>query len=223
MFLPQNWARWPRGPLEECKNSPKMSPHRTKTRHHSEEDSPSILITTSREPTSRIRALSNDLSWTLPNSRRLSRGKSGLNEVASTAIRQGCSRVIMLERWKTGTCKVLFYSITAHGLELLPPVLYIKSFAADHELKRRHSRIPIARSIRLLGRDESARKFAMFLSRFLRLELMASHNVQDESGPTLTVSGNERGEVEVYVGTNSVQEGLPLLCVERIVWDSAGA
>jgi hypothetical protein len=50
-----------------------------------------------------------------------------------------------------------------------------------------------------------------------------SHNAKDESGSTLTVSATERGQVKISAGTIGAPEGLPLLYVGRIVWDSAGA
>jgi len=202
-----------------------MSLHKTSASQsdHEGRDSPLILITTSRSPTASIRTLSNNLSWLLPNSLRLTRGKSGLKEIAGTAIQQGCSRVIILERWKTGMCKILFYSISPQGLKLLSPGIHIKSFLANPARRKKHSRIPAVHSIRLLSRDKSARRLAVFLSRFLELQLVNSHDLQDMAESALTVSVTEKGQVKISIEANQSSEGMPSLHVDRVVWDIAGA
>ena len=218
----QKWVRWLRGLLEAFKNSLKMLPHTTNhegnLRCNSQGFLP-VLITTSRRPTPRICTLSNDLSRLLPNSIRLTRGKMSLYAVVEKAAENGCSRLIVLDRWKMGACRISFYSFDSRSLRLHSPPVYIKGFITHLERKDGSSRIHVIHSVTLPAKGESARRLAVFLSEFLGLTLMKSNSIEDLGESVLAVSSIAGGQVRISAGSRDFSEGVPSLSIARVVWN----
>lgn len=187
------------------------------------EDFPLILITTCRRPFPRMRTFSNDLSRLLPNSKRLTRGKQSLKEIAEKAVLQGCSRLLVLERWRLGACKISFHSINSWGLESLSPKIYVQKFVTHLEREQKGSKIPVVHAIALLSEEESAKRLSSFLSRFLRMKLMSWKDLEDSSTPIMIISTNKEGRVRLSVGNRDSSNNVPSFSIWRIVWDKIGA
>lgn len=217
-----SWVRWLRELPEVYKNNPEMptpSTVRVGTHNRDSQGYPSTLITTSRRPTPRIRTLSNNLSCLLPRSIRVTRGKLSLREVAERTAEKGCNRLVVLDRWKKGACKISFYSIDSKGLEPHSPQIYVRRFVTHLERREKGSRIRVARSIVLSSNSESVRRLAVFLSRFLGLNLMTLDRIQDLREPFLIVSSTANGRIRIYARSKDFPEDVPSLYVARLVWN----
>ncbi|UCH01831.1 MAG: hypothetical protein JSV20_08345 [Candidatus Bathyarchaeota archaeon] len=97
-----------------------------------------ILITTSRRPTRKMRTLTKDLNRVIPESIRMNRGKLNIQGVAEKAIEYKADRVLIIERYKGGPGRILFYAIIAEKLKkLLASALHLKGIKTQSEVGKR--------------------------------------------------------------------------------------
>jgi len=144
-----------------------------------------------------------------------------LNEVAGKAVQTGCSRLIVLDRWKMGACRFSFYFIGSGSLRLTSPQVYVREFITHLERKGKNSRIHVIRAITHPTRGESARRLSVFLSEFLGLSLMKSNTVKDLGEPFLAVSSTAEGQVRICACSKDFLGDVPSLSIARVVWNNA--
>lgn len=75
---------------------------------------PRVLVTTSRDPSTRLAAFSKEIRLLLPGSIRLNRGKTVLGELVSSAEKSGLTDIILLHEHR-GTPTALTVSHFPHG------------------------------------------------------------------------------------------------------------
>ena len=61
---------------------------------------PSLLITTSRRTSNRVRSFARDLSSVLPGSERFNRGGMGLTELTSRILQSGAQAALVISIWR---------------------------------------------------------------------------------------------------------------------------
>jgi len=88
---------------------------------------PIILLTTSRKPTKTMRTFCRDISHTFSNIVRINRGKLSLEGIAEKALELGAEKVMVIDRWKEGSGRIRFFRISGRGLDVIPPLIYMKS------------------------------------------------------------------------------------------------
>jgi len=64
-----------------------------------------ILLTTSRNPTPKIRTFCNDITRVIPSIVRVNRGKMSMDEVAEKALEYGADQFVVVDRWQGGPAK----------------------------------------------------------------------------------------------------------------------
>lgn len=134
-----------------------------------------LLLSTSREPTRRMRSFCHDLTRCLPGIIRLNRGKLSMDGLAEKAVGCDADRVMIVSRWKGRLGKIEFYKIGATGLISFPPVVYVKSVRLQREIGRKKKSGSIKSLATTLSTETSpeARKTAEALSEFLKLSLLS--------------------------------------------------
>jgi rRNA maturation protein Rpf1 len=85
-----------------------------------------VLLTTSRRPTSTVRAFCKDILCTLPNIIRVNRGKLSLEGVAEKALALDAENVVIVDGWRGGLGKIRFFQILREGLTAVPPTIYVQ-------------------------------------------------------------------------------------------------
>lgn len=88
---------------------------------------PIILLTTSRKPTKTMRTFCRDIFHTFSNIVRINRGKLSLEGIAEKALEVGAEKVMVVDRWKGGSVRIKFFRISGKGLNVIPPLIYMKS------------------------------------------------------------------------------------------------
>jgi len=86
----------------------------------------SILLTTSRRPVKNTRTFCRDLSNTFPNVVRINRGKLNLGGVAEKALELDAEKAIIIGKWRGDSGKIELFRISAKGLDVVPPLIYVK-------------------------------------------------------------------------------------------------
>ena len=73
---------------------------------------PSLLITTSRKTSNRVRSFARDLWIVLPNTERFNRGGQGLSEIAARVRQTGAHAALIISMWK-GNPSILSFTSSA--------------------------------------------------------------------------------------------------------------
>jgi len=130
-----------------------------------------ILLTTSRQPSQRIRTLANDLVSVIPNSVRVNRGKLSLDGVAEKALELGADKIVILDRWKGDLGKIQFFQIDESGFSQVPPTVYVRNVRLRREFGNRDKR-----QIESLGvlATSAAGRFGEFVSGFFGVPVFRS-------------------------------------------------
>ncbi|MFW9810971.1 MAG: hypothetical protein ACFFF9_00790 [Candidatus Thorarchaeota archaeon] len=77
---------------------------------------PSLLITTSRKTSNRVRAFARDLWTVLPGTERFNRGGMGLSEIASRVRQTGANAALIISMWKGNPSILSFTSSSKEEL-----------------------------------------------------------------------------------------------------------
>ena len=77
---------------------------------------PSLLITTSRKTSNRVRTFARDLWTVLPGTERFNRGGMGLSEIAARVRQTGANAALIISMWKGNPSIVSFTSSSEEEL-----------------------------------------------------------------------------------------------------------
>lgn len=94
-----------------------------------------ILLTTSRRPAKNTRTFCRDFSNIFLNVVRINRGKLSLDGVAEKALEFGAEKVIIIGKWKGDSGKIEFFRISAKGLDVVPPLIYVKGVKLSRDFE----------------------------------------------------------------------------------------
>jgi rRNA maturation protein Rpf1 len=115
-----------------------------------------MLLTTSLRPAKNIRTFCRELSNTFPNVVRVNRGKLSLEGVAEKALELDAEKVVIVDRWRGGTGKIQFFRISRRGLDVLPPLIYVKSVKLRRDFGENAARRRRIKSIAITASQRSS-------------------------------------------------------------------
>jgi rRNA maturation protein Rpf1 len=177
-----------------------------------------ILITTSRRPNQRIRTFCHDLARVLPNSNRINRGKLNFRGIIDNTQVRNSDRLVIIEKWKRGFCKINFYTISPE-INRFYPILYISNVITQNDIGSRtiHKKLVIT-----IHPDASnnIHQVAYALSKFI--ELPIKHLKKDLPYQTsIHVSNVKKGWMKIALAKLPLlKEVGPILIVKKIVWEN---
>jgi rRNA maturation protein Rpf1 len=125
-----------------------------------------------------MRTLTKDLNRVIPESIRMNRGKLNIQGVAEKAIEYKADRVLIIERYKGGPGRILFYTIIAEKLNKLPMKTHLKGIKTQSELGERTAikeGLAITASTNL---NTKIKKLAVFFSNFFRIPYLEQNYCQ---------------------------------------------
>jgi len=177
------------------------------------------LLTTSRNPTARVRTLCNDLSHVIPNVVRVNRGKMTKDEVAEKALEHDTDHVVIVDRWQGGPGSIKLFRVGESGLVLTPPIIHI----TDTRLRREFgvSKVKPARSIVVLAPETSveALRFAEACSKFFGVPTLSMDEAVKVAPTLMCVSRDKVNRIVItfMVEPNHVEVG-PRITVSSVEW-----
>jgi len=179
---------------------------------------PKILLTTSRNPTSRIRTFCNDLTRIIPNIVRVNRGKMSMHEVAEKALEQGADRVVIVDRWQGGPGRIEFFHVGTAGLVHVAPILYVAGIRLQREfaptkLKPEHSLV-ITQLI------DNSIEIVDSLSKFFNVPFLSENEAFSKYPVTMQISHDATGRVQItfMLLPQKIEIG-PRITIRRVVWE----
>lgn len=134
-----------------------------------------ILITTSRRPTRAIRTFCKDLSYTIPNTLRINRGKLSLEGLIKKALEVNAEKLVIIDRWKGGPGKIQLFLTSREGLSLVPPLIYLRGVKLRREFPKVTLKGKRIRSIAIANTQSGSaevEKLKSALSKFLDIPLI---------------------------------------------------
>jgi len=179
-----------------------------------------VLLTTSREPTDKIRTFCNDLARSIPNVIRVNRGKLSLDEVMEKALELQADRIVFVDRCKEGFGIIRFFQVGTSGLTLFPLVINIASVRLRREFEAKTKPIKsIAVTAPLSGNSSTAEKLAQSLSEFFEIPVVGQDIVSNFSA-TMRISSSALNRLQItFVLLPTLIEIGPRINISKIVWD----
>lgn len=131
---------------------------------------PSLLITTSRKTSNRVRSFARDLWTVLPGTERFNRGGMGLTELASRVEQSGANAALVISMWKGNPSLLIF--TTSSGDEVV--TIKMESAKLRREVNpTKDSRFTGTAGVFIKsGSSDITRDLGEILSSFLNVELL---------------------------------------------------
>lgn len=180
-----------------------------------------ILLTTSRRPTRGIRTFCHDLTRSIPDIVRISRGKLSITEVAEKALENNADKVIIVDRWKSGPGKLRFFNVNSTGLNAVPPLIYVSGIRLQKTFRKAKAK-PV-RSLAVTLSSEKANqtsKIAGFLSDFLHVPMLSIEEASVNYQAVMLVSFDsaQRIQITFFLLPEKVEIG-PRITVSHVIWE----
>jgi len=177
-----------------------------------------ILLTTSRNPTPRIRTFCHDFAKVLPSVSYVNRGKMSNDNMAEKAIEYDADRVVIVDRWHGGLGVLRFFIVTESGLTEASPTIH---FAAKLQRELGVSNVKPAVSMRLQAPNKSDElaSLAVSLSGFLGLPISPEEQEHKPALTMMSISRDKSGKIEVtFMDEPRHVELGPRITVSKLEW-----
>jgi len=175
-----------------------------------------ILLTTSRNPTPRMRTFCNDLANVIPNLLRVNRGKMSTDEVAEKALELNADRVVIVDRWHGGPGSIKFFRVGESGLVSIPPIIHVAGIRLSREFGI--SRVKPATSL-IAQPSLKVLSVVEALSKFFGIPILPIDEVAKVSSTLMSIlrDNGSRIVITFIVKPNHVEVG-PRIMVSNVEW-----
>jgi rRNA maturation protein Rpf1 len=177
-----------------------------------------ILLTTSREPTDKIRTFCNDIAHSIPNVIRINRGKLSLDGVTEKALDLNADRIVIVDRWKDGFANIRFFRTNISGLTPLPPLINIASVRLRREFKTKTKPITSLAIIMPSEVSSVAKRLAQGLKDFFEIPVFADQDKVSNFSATMHILSSALGEFQItFILLPTLIEVGPRINVSKVV------
>jgi len=179
-----------------------------------------ILLTTSRNPTSRIRTFCNELTRVIPGVVRVNRGKMSVDQVGEKTLELGADRVVIVDRWQGGPGKIEFFHIGASGLVRIPRSLYIAAIRLQREFAPTKSK-PF-HSLVITHSVGNSLEIADSLSKFFNVPVISESEASPKYQVAMHISNDATRRIQItfMLLPQKVEIG-PRITLRRVMWESS--
>jgi len=179
-----------------------------------------VLVTTSREPTDKIRTLCNDIAHSIPNVIRVNRGKLSLDGVAEKALELHADHIVIIDHWKDGFANIRFFRTSISGLTPFPPLINIASARLRREFEARTKPI---KSLAILMPSENSlavKRLVQSLGDFFNLPVFVGKDIVSNFAAVMRISSttSDRFQITFVLLPSSIEIG-PRINVSKVIWD----
>jgi len=183
-----------------------------------------ILLTTSRRPVKNTRTFCRDLSNIFPTVIRVNRGKLSRGGVAEKALELDAEKAIIIGKWRGDSGKIEFFRISANGLDVVPPLIYVKGVKLRRHFEenmpggRRIKSVAIAASERT---SLEVKRLENVLSEFFNIpvfSLKETYNKRIDAAMQIAADPSNRIIITFKLIPELVEIG-PQIRVSHLVWE----
>lgn len=187
-------------------------------------EKPFILLTTSRRPVKNTRTFCRDLSNTFPNVVRVNRGKLSLSGVAEKALELDAEKAIIIGKWRGESGKIQFFKISEKGLDVIPPLIYVKGVKLSRDFEKNALGRRRLKSVAIAASETPSlevEKLENVLSEFFNIPVFSLEEICDrkfDAAMQISVSPSNRLVVTFKLIPEFVEVG-PQIRVSHLVWE----
>jgi len=179
-----------------------------------------VLLTTSREPTDKIRTFCNDIAHSLPNVIRVNRGKLSLDGIAEKALELHADRIVIVDRYKDGFANIRFFRTGASGLTPFPPLINIASVRLRREFEARTKPIKSLAITMPSENSLTAKRLVQLISEFFDIPVFVGQNTVSGFSASIRISSDSLNRFQItFVLFPTLIEIGPRINVSKVVWD----
>ncbi len=178
-----------------------------------------ILLTTSRNPTPRIRAFCHDLAAVMPNLAYVNRGKMSNDEVAEKALEHDADRVVIVDRWQGGPGVLRLFEVGESALVSTSPVIRVAGIKLQRDLGA--SCVKPASSIVAAKHDEfdDSIRLGNALSGFFGISMLETKGMVKTGSTILSISSDKSGRIVMtFMQEPDHREVGPHILISRVEW-----
>ncbi len=131
-----------------------------------------VLITTSRRPTRRMRTFIKELERVIPSSKRIQRGKSSLTKLKDRMIMNGFDKLVVVEAYKGNPGRMIFY-VLEEGRLKRKLIMNLMSVSMQIDVKKVFTATELKVELdENFSNDQELIRLKDFLDQFLREEII---------------------------------------------------
>lgn len=176
-----------------------------------------ILLTTSRNPTPRVRTFCNELARMIPGIVYVNRGKMSADEVAEKALGYEADRVVIVERRHGGLGVVKLFKIGETGLVSTSPIVHIAGIKLQRDFGSLRARPAVC--IVLASPDQGEPlKVADALSSFFNIPIKSTQRASEQPATYIHLSKDKAGKLVITFMSEPDQEVGPRIVVSGLEW-----
>lgn len=177
-----------------------------------------VLLTTSRNPTPKIRTFCHELSRVLPNTIYVNRGKMSEDEIAEKTIAYDADNVVTVDRWQGGFSVLRFSRISEFGLMETLLAMYVR-VKLQREFGASRGEPATSISIAAHGKPDELVRLAHVLSSFFSLPISAVEETHKASRTIISISYDKSTKIAVTFVTEPghIEVG-PRIIVSMLEW-----
>jgi len=183
-----------------------------------------ILLTTSRRPVKNTRTFCRDLSNTFPNVIRVNRGKLSRGGVAEKALELDAEKAIIIGKWRGDSGKIEFFRISAKGLDVIPPLIYLKGVKLRRDFEENAPGGRRIKSVAIAASKTSSlevKRLENVLSEFFSIPVFSLKEICDrefDAAMQISVDPSNRMIITFKLVPEFVEVG-PQIRVSHLVWE----
>jgi len=142
-----------------------------------------------------------------------------LNDVAERAIEFNAKKVVLVERWKSGSGKISLFTVTSNGLKSFPPIMFFSKVLLRREFnktKRNYS------SVITISPENSPKleRLAGRLSQFFNFPNLSLDEADETHRASLHLSQVSLGPIQVtFMLLQQMIEIGPRVTFSKLIWE----
>jgi len=179
-----------------------------------------VLLTTSREPTDRMRTFCNDIAQSMPNVIRVNRGKLSLDGIAEKAVEIHADRIVIVDRWKDGFVNLRFFETGISGLSPFPLLINVASVRLRREFEVKAKRIKSLVIIMPSENSSAAKKLSFSIGNFFDVPIIMNQGTVSSFSAVMRISSGALDNLQItFVLMPTLIEVGPRVNVSKVVWN----
>jgi rRNA maturation protein Rpf1 len=183
-----------------------------------------ILLTTSRRPVKNTRTFCKDLSNIFPNVVRVNRGKLSLGGVAEKALELDAEKTIIIGKWMGDSGKIQLFKTSEKGLDVIPPLIYVKGVKLSRDFKEKVPRGRKLKSVAIAASERTSlevKRLENVLSEFFNIpvfSLKEIYNREFDAAMQIAADPSNHIIITFRLVPELVEIG-PHIRVSHLVWE----
>jgi len=181
-------------------------------------------LTTSRRPVKNTRTFCRDLSNIFPNVVRINRGKLSLGGVAEKALELDAEKAIIIGKWRGDSEKIELFRISANGLDVIPPLIYVKGVKLRRDFEEKAPRGRRLKSVAIAASERTsleAKRLENVLSEFFNIPVFSLKEICNrkfDAAMQISADHSNRLVITFKLVPEFVEVG-PQIRVSHLVWE----